>query len=107
MIICSMIFIVICKQNSFIASSICLLFIICNDSAMVFSKVSKKSKAVPLHAMVALEGRGSVAPTHSSPRYYMRVSGQRHAPAALCPGERTHGTHCTGDWVGLRAGLDT
>jgi hypothetical protein len=23
------------------------------------------------------------------------------------PGERTHGTHCTGGWVGPRAGLDT
>jgi hypothetical protein len=26
---------------------------------------------------------------------------------ALCPGERTPGTHCTGGWVGPRAGLDT
>jgi hypothetical protein len=37
----------------------------------------------------------------------MVVIGQRHAPAALCPGERTPGTHCTGGWVGLKAGLDT
>jgi hypothetical protein len=37
----------------------------------------------------------------------MGASGQRHAPAALCPRERTPGTHCTGGWVGLRAGLDT
>jgi hypothetical protein len=35
------------------------------------------------------------------------VSGQRHATAAFCPGERTPGTHCTGGWVGPRAGLDT
>jgi hypothetical protein len=35
------------------------------------------------------------------------VSGQRHAPATLYPGERTPGTHCTGGWVGPRAGLDT
>jgi hypothetical protein len=35
------------------------------------------------------------------------VNGQRHAPTALCPGERTPGTHCTGSWAGLRAGLDT
>jgi hypothetical protein len=28
-------------------------------------------------------------------------------PAALCPGEGTPGTHCTGGWVGPRAGLDT
>jgi hypothetical protein len=37
----------------------------------------------------------------------MGVSGQRHAPAALYPQERTPGTHCTGGWVGPRAGLDT
>jgi hypothetical protein len=37
----------------------------------------------------------------------MGVSGQRHVPAALYPGERTPGTHCTGSWVGLRAGLET
>jgi hypothetical protein len=34
----------------------------------------------------------------------MGVSGQRHAPAALPPGKRP-GTHCTGSWVGPRAGL--
>ena len=33
------------------------------------------------------------------------VSDQCHAPAAPYPRERT-GTHCTGGWVGLRAGLD-
>jgi hypothetical protein len=35
----------------------------------------------------------------------MRVGGQRHAPGALPPGNRP-GTHCVGDWVGPRAGLD-
>jgi hypothetical protein len=35
------------------------------------------------------------------------VSGQRHDPAALSPGERTLGTRCTEGWVGPRAGLDT
>jgi hypothetical protein len=35
------------------------------------------------------------------------VSDRRHAPVALYPGERTPGTHCTGGWVGRRAGLDT
>jgi len=35
----------------------------------------------------------------------MGVRGQRHAPAALYPRERP-GTHCTGGWVCLRAGLD-
>ena len=33
------------------------------------------------------------------------VRDQRHAPAALYPRERP-GTHCTGGWVGPRAGLD-
>jgi hypothetical protein len=37
----------------------------------------------------------------------MGVGGQRHAPAALYPRERITGTHCTGAWVGNRAGLDT
>jgi hypothetical protein len=46
-----------------------------------------KAKAVPLHTMVA--------------------QGQHHTLAALYPGERTPSTHCTGGWVGLRAGLGT
>jgi len=33
------------------------------------------------------------------------VRGQRYAPAAHYPRERP-GTHCTGGWVGLRAGLE-
>jgi hypothetical protein len=33
------------------------------------------------------------------------VRGQRHAPASLYPRERP-GTHCTGGWVGPRAGLN-
>jgi hypothetical protein len=37
----------------------------------------------------------------------MVVGRQRHAPAALYPRERTPSTHCTGGWVGPRAGLDT
>jgi hypothetical protein len=36
----------------------------------------------------------------------MGVSGQHHAQAALCPQGKDPGTHCTGGWVGLRAGLD-
>jgi hypothetical protein len=35
------------------------------------------------------------------------VRGQRHAPAALCPGGRSPVTHCTGGWVGLKDGLNT
>jgi hypothetical protein len=37
----------------------------------------------------------------------MGVSGQCHALAVFCHGERTPSTHCTGGWVGPRAGLDT
>jgi hypothetical protein len=33
------------------------------------------------------------------------LRGQRHAPAGIYPRERP-GTHCTGGWVGPRAGLD-
>jgi hypothetical protein len=34
-------------------------------------------------------------------------NGQRHAPAARYPREMTPGTHWTGGWVGVRAGVDT
>jgi hypothetical protein len=36
----------------------------------------------------------------------MGVSGQHHAPAALYPRGKDPGTHCTGGWVGPKAGLD-
>jgi hypothetical protein len=42
-----------------------------------------KSKAIPLHAMDTFGGKGGIAPTHSQPRYQMRLSGQRHAPVEL------------------------
>jgi hypothetical protein len=57
-----------------------------SDTPNWVNGLSEKSKAVPLHAMVALGGRGGIPPTHSWPRHWMGVSGQR---------------------VGLRAGLDT
>jgi hypothetical protein len=34
------------------------------------------------------------------------VSGQRHGPAAIYPPGKEAGTHWTGSWVCLRAGLD-
>jgi hypothetical protein len=37
----------------------------------------------------------------------MGLSGQHHAPVALYPRGEDPGTHCTGGWVGPRAGLDT
>jgi hypothetical protein len=57
--------------------------------------------------MKVLGQRGGIAPTHSRPRHYMGVSGQRHAPAALQPRGKDHGTHCTGGWVDPRARLHT
>jgi hypothetical protein len=44
--------------------------------------------------------------TFSSPRHWLEVSGQLHAPAGLPPGERAAGTHWIGGWVDPRAGLD-
>ena len=35
----------------------------------------------------------------------MGMGGQHHAPAALPPGKKP-GIHCTGGWVGPKAGLD-
>jgi hypothetical protein len=35
----------------------------------------------------------------------MALGGQRQVPAAVSPG-KTPSTHCTGGWVGPRAGLD-
>jgi hypothetical protein len=37
------------------------------DETVLVKKKGKKGKAVPLHAMEALGGRGSIAPTHSRP----------------------------------------
>jgi hypothetical protein len=43
--------------------------------------------------------------TYGSPRHYLEVSGQLHAPAALPPGN-SPGTHFIGGRVDPRAGLD-
>jgi hypothetical protein len=64
----------------------------------------KQSHNLPMEAQGE---RGCIAPTHSRPRPCMGVSGQRHVPAALYPPLKYRVTHCTGDWVGPRAGLDT
>ena len=50
------------------------------------------------------ESRG-IALLYFLPRHQKGVRGHRHAPAAPFPRERP-GTHCTGGWVGLRAGLN-
>jgi hypothetical protein len=65
-----------------------------------------KAKAVPLHATKTLGGE-EIKLVLILDLSTNGVSGQRHAPAALYLVERTPGTHCTGGWVGPRAGLDT
>jgi len=39
------------------------------QSLLLLTSNGKKVKAVPLHAMEALGGRGGIAPTHSRPRH--------------------------------------
>ena len=51
------------------------------------------------------QGEQRYSSTLSYQRHWKGVRGQRHAPAALYPREKP-GTHCTGGWVGPRAGLD-
>jgi hypothetical protein len=72
-------------------------------------KAKLKPKAVPLHAMKALGGRGCtrIAPSHSQPCHWMGWVVSVMPRPRFSPGERTPGTHCTGGWVGPRAGLDT
>ena len=50
-------------------------------------------------------GRGIALLFHDRGTRRGGVSGQQYAPAVLYPRERP-GTHCTGCWVGPRAGLD-
>jgi hypothetical protein len=59
----------------------------------------EKAKAVPLHATDVVGGRGCIAPTHSRPRHYMGVSGQRHALAALYSRGKAPRYPLTGGWV--------
>jgi hypothetical protein len=49
--------------------------------------INLKAKAVLLHAMEALGGRVSIAPTHSRPRHKMGISGQRHTRPRFAPGK--------------------
>jgi hypothetical protein len=52
------------------------------------------TKAVLLHAKKVIWWKGDIASTHFQSR-------------TLSPRERPPGTHCTGGWLGPRAGLDT
>jgi hypothetical protein len=57
--------------------------------------------------MKALGETGSIAPTHSWPGTRRGWVVSVTPRPRFTPGERTPGTHCTGDWMGLRARLDT
>jgi hypothetical protein len=66
------------------------------------------SKAVPLHAMDALGGERRDSSYSFTPSV---LNGGKWSASrlgrALPPGKGPPGTHCTGGWVGPRAGLDT
>jgi hypothetical protein len=62
-----------------------------------------KSKVTPLQARMWLRGGYRYSSTLPRPGRYNGVRGQQHAPVALYPQERP-GTHCTGGWLGPRAG---
>jgi hypothetical protein len=66
-----------------------------------------KGKAVPQHTYGGTEEEGKYSSYSFMTSALDRVSGQRHDPAVFTPGERTHGNHFAGGWVGPRAGLDT
>ena len=73
--------------------------------------IIKKVKVTLVQALRLCTGctahRGSrgIALFFHDQRHWKGLRGQRHAPAALYPLERP-GTHCTGGWVGSRAGVD-
>jgi hypothetical protein len=71
-------------------------------------KALKKGKAVPLHAMEALEGerRYSSYSFSTSALDVGELSASRPG-RAFPPRKGPPGTHCTEGWVRLRAGLDT
>jgi hypothetical protein len=66
-----------------------------------------KAKALPLHSTEALVRERRYSSYSFSISALDWVSGQRHAWPHFSPGERTLGTHCTGGWMGPRAGLET
>jgi hypothetical protein len=57
--------------------------------------------------MLATRTRENIAPNSFLTSALNGVSVLLHSLAALCPEERTTGTHWTGGCVGLNAGLDT
>ena len=77
---------------------------------LIFTSV-KKVKCILVHALRLYTGRTAHRGSRGIALLFLhhgsrrRARGQRHSPAAFYPRERP-GTHCTGGWVGPRAGLD-
>jgi hypothetical protein len=67
-----------------------------------FTVAKAKAKAVPLHAMEALEGERRYSSYSLST---LALDGGEWSVSR--PGEMTPSTHCIGGWVGPRASLDT
>jgi hypothetical protein len=93
---------------SLLLRHVCISFSSARQRHWTFLYVDGAYKAVPLHAMEALGGERR----YSSYSFLASAldGGERSASRpgrAFTPRERTPGTHCTGGWVGLRAGLDT
>jgi hypothetical protein len=90
-----------CKCAVCIGTQFSLTFLFCK------SWILNAPKAVPLHATEPLEGRGSIAPTHSRPWHQMGWVVSCTPWPRISPGDGIPSTHWTGGWVGPRAGLDT
>jgi hypothetical protein len=93
--------------NSYFPSGFayCIIHVATFSSFIVASQVQRVIKrAVPLPPC---RRQGGEYGSYSFLTSELDGSGQRHAQAALYPQERNPGTHWVGDWVGLRAGLDT
>ena len=71
----------------------------------VFPTVKGKGKVLPLQAPLWPRDWVEVQLYSSMTTALEGVNGQQHATTAFYPRERP-GTHCTGGWVGPRAGLD-
>jgi hypothetical protein len=83
-------------------------FNFCSVSFCIIFLPDDEGKAIPLHAMEALGGRGYIAPNSFPTSALDGGEWSASRPGrAFTPEERTPGTQCTGGWVGPRAGLDT
>ena len=103
--ITSLPFHLVMKEICYIYTSLCTRFSSCNNF------MGKKGKGHPctgteaLYRLYGPQEEQRYSSTLSWPWHQKGVRSEHHAPVALYPLERTS-THCTGGWVGPRAGLD-